>query len=571
MPGKKAGSHRRPTASPRGIVVFCDGTGNDLFRTSFPSNVRLLHRHIADEDKTILYFRGVGVSEYDGSLNKYVDGIGGFSVGYSIKSIYSSIVHNYQPGAEIFLFGYSRGAYIIRSLSSLIRKFGILRRRFHSGKEINRVYSKYKAFNKEENRHVYEQLKGFQVNKKIKPSVSPKIDAKKYHQVPSIKFIGIFDTVSGLSEEEDIVHDISLNEKFHSAYCHLMASNLTASYPNETFSNKILPPRLRKKVCENRLPSLQSNKTEIACPGDHACVGGGWDEKPETTICLSNSTLKLMAVCAKKAGLRFFPELQDRYPTYNNENWHQGLRSLLNPVDMYRFSLTEWSIYQVLDIFKERASRLRGSAKVFLYRIAQEIKASTLKGKNQTDNKERISKIKSTRLTQKGKHMPAGFELELVEVVKQNIVQKGKPRRSSTLRRANSAISTRVTRPASSNRCNSAEPVVGDSERVSREPSVTVDKKNGQIVIMEEKEDVEKKLGFSHDEHQRFTKSERGFLRKVLGIIDTARARRGEASSPGLFPPSNPELLFKVHKNVEAELDKDKSLFAEWRQAANTW
>jgi uncharacterized protein (DUF2235 family) len=37
-------------------------------------------------------------------------------------------MHNYAPGDQLYLFGFSRGAYTVRSLAGLIRNSGILRR-----------------------------------------------------------------------------------------------------------------------------------------------------------------------------------------------------------------------------------------------------------------------------------------------------------------------------------------------------------------------------------------------------------------------------------------------------------
>ena len=41
---------------------------------------------------------------------------------------YRYIVHNYSPGDELYLFGFSRGAYTIRSLCGLINNYGIIKR-----------------------------------------------------------------------------------------------------------------------------------------------------------------------------------------------------------------------------------------------------------------------------------------------------------------------------------------------------------------------------------------------------------------------------------------------------------
>ncbi|CAH9019611.1 hypothetical protein NURINAE_01648 [Candidatus Nitrosacidococcus sp. I8] len=52
----------------------------------------------------------------------------GFGISDHIKDGYRFIVSNYHPGDEIFVFGFSRGAYSARSLVGLINKMGILKR-----------------------------------------------------------------------------------------------------------------------------------------------------------------------------------------------------------------------------------------------------------------------------------------------------------------------------------------------------------------------------------------------------------------------------------------------------------
>jgi uncharacterized protein (DUF2235 family) len=40
---------------------------------------------------------------------------------------YEWLVENYNDGDEIFIFGFSRGAYTARALAGLVTKFGILK------------------------------------------------------------------------------------------------------------------------------------------------------------------------------------------------------------------------------------------------------------------------------------------------------------------------------------------------------------------------------------------------------------------------------------------------------------
>src|SRR5207245_7741604 len=95
------------------------------------SNVVKLARAVLPQDpngipQIILYHKGVG--ERAGLWDHLTGGAFGVGISANIEDIYLFLVNNYQPGDELFLFGFSRGAYTVRSLAGLIRKCGILRR-----------------------------------------------------------------------------------------------------------------------------------------------------------------------------------------------------------------------------------------------------------------------------------------------------------------------------------------------------------------------------------------------------------------------------------------------------------
>ena len=53
-------------------------------------------------------------------------GLFGVGLAENVKQTYGFVVDNYQPGDELFLFGFSRGAHTVRSLSGLIGLLGLL-------------------------------------------------------------------------------------------------------------------------------------------------------------------------------------------------------------------------------------------------------------------------------------------------------------------------------------------------------------------------------------------------------------------------------------------------------------
>ncbi len=67
------------------------------------------------------------LGEQGGLWDKITGGAFGMGISANIRELYLFLVQNYHPRDQIFLFGYSRGAYTVRSVGGLIRNCGILR------------------------------------------------------------------------------------------------------------------------------------------------------------------------------------------------------------------------------------------------------------------------------------------------------------------------------------------------------------------------------------------------------------------------------------------------------------
>lgn len=104
----------------RNLLVCCDGTWNDAENTkeSDRSNVwRFLEIAAPVRGETSRYFRGVGTGDLKDRLK---GGIWGFGIGRSICDAYGWLAKQYQTGDRIFLVGFSRGAFTVRSLAGMI-------------------------------------------------------------------------------------------------------------------------------------------------------------------------------------------------------------------------------------------------------------------------------------------------------------------------------------------------------------------------------------------------------------------------------------------------------------------
>ena len=73
---------------------------------------------------------------------KLTGGMFGKGLDKNIRDAYRFIVHNYDLGDELFLFGFSRGAFTVCSLAGLINNVGILKREY--AKKINEAFKSYR-------------------------------------------------------------------------------------------------------------------------------------------------------------------------------------------------------------------------------------------------------------------------------------------------------------------------------------------------------------------------------------------------------------------------------------------
>lgn len=109
---------------PKKIVVFADGTGN-AFSTQ-ESNVWRLYSALDQSypDQIAHYIKGVGTSGFKPFA--LLDGATGIGVPSNVRKLYRFISWNWEPGDEIYMFGFSRGAFTIRTLTGLMHSEGLI-------------------------------------------------------------------------------------------------------------------------------------------------------------------------------------------------------------------------------------------------------------------------------------------------------------------------------------------------------------------------------------------------------------------------------------------------------------
>ncbi|MEM7044463.1 MAG: DUF2235 domain-containing protein [Pseudomonadota bacterium] len=117
---------------PKNIIICCDGTGNEIKENQ--SNVLLFFRTLEKNSaQTTFYDPGVGTisdSSAWARLKSQAKGIFGLATGYgldaNILDAYRFLIRNYEDGDNIYLFGFSRGAYTVRVLAGFLNMIGLL-------------------------------------------------------------------------------------------------------------------------------------------------------------------------------------------------------------------------------------------------------------------------------------------------------------------------------------------------------------------------------------------------------------------------------------------------------------
>src|SRR5262249_6653783 len=117
----------------KNIVVCCDGTANE-FKKDRTNVVKLFYTLEKDPAVQACYYHpGVGTMAPPGVLTRAkakLAEIAGLAFGYGLNAdiadIYIFICRHFEPGDRLYLFGFSRGAYTVRAVTSLLYMYGLI-------------------------------------------------------------------------------------------------------------------------------------------------------------------------------------------------------------------------------------------------------------------------------------------------------------------------------------------------------------------------------------------------------------------------------------------------------------
>jgi uncharacterized protein (DUF2235 family) len=285
-------------------IVFCaDGTWD---APGSNTNVYLIYKALTvSADQVTYYDDGVGADAT--GFAHLLDGAFGQGLFQKIQDGYTTIAQVFEPGDQIYLFGFSRGAYTARSLAGMIANCGLPSGSFTD----NCVTQAFAAYRDPANR----------------ASILAGLGACGLSNAP-IQMIGVWDTVGslgipaifgGVDESQYGFLDTSLHPDVESAYQALAIDESRAQFPATLWTSS---------------PAPGQTLVQVWFSGCHGDVGGGTPQggPVDNGTRLCDITLGWMISNAQAQGLVFNPAAIAPYASFNARCALDALNETWNPV-----------------------------------------------------------------------------------------------------------------------------------------------------------------------------------------------------------------------------------------------
>lgn len=282
------------------LIICCDGTWQTLHQGE-PTNVARLAAGFAGRDaggavQLVYYDRGVGAAFQSGAgplrISSWFERLAGGAFGAGLEAkifaAYRFLALNHAPGDRISMFGFSRGAYLVRSLCGLIHASGLVRR-----DALDRLDDAWALYR----------------DSSVKPGDAAARDFRKRHaRKVHVTLLGCFDTVAARGAP-DLIPASPLDRWLNRAH----------RFHDHRVNTAVRRARHACAVDEDRplfaLTPMAADEEaddgqvcEVWFPGFHGGVGGG----DAATRGLADLALSWMAGEARSAGLGLDQRLERR-------------------------------------------------------------------------------------------------------------------------------------------------------------------------------------------------------------------------------------------------------------------
>ena len=271
---------------PQIHVIILDGTMSTLepgHETNAGQTYRLLQE--MNGELTLYYEAGVQWHTWRSSA----DVLMGRGLNRQIRRAYGFLASRYRPGDRIFLMGYSRGAFAVRSLAGVIDRVGLIRANCATERNVRQIYRLYE---------------------KNPDGEAAKAFAREYcHDHVEIEMIGVWDTVKALGLRLPVLW--RLTEEQHAFHNHHLGQSVKHGFHalalDET--REVFEPVLWE--CPDDWQGQRAEQMWFR--GAHGDIGGQLGGF-EAARPLANVPLVWMLECAETCGLPLPPDWQSRFP-----------------------------------------------------------------------------------------------------------------------------------------------------------------------------------------------------------------------------------------------------------------
>jgi uncharacterized protein (DUF2235 family) len=313
------------------LVVCCDGTW-DVPDQPTPTNVTKVALAIAPEDRSgreqrTYYHPGVGTNRFE----RIRGGVFGLGLSGNVRDAYRFLVQNFNPGDEIFFFGFSRGAFTARSTAGFVRNSGILRRE-HADR-LDEAWRLYRS-----------------TSSATRPrSTEAKLFRRSYSHETRIRFIGVWDTVGALGIPLNGLRFVNVFNRRWQFHDTSLSTSVDAAFHAVAIDEKREPFRPTLWMPQKDAPHHQQIE-QVWFSGVHGDVGGG---QPDHR--LSDIPLLWMMDRAHQCGLNFDSEavtdIDSRLGAMPNEDGTRSAQSYLDPDPLGPLQESRVGWYRLLPSF----------------------------------------------------------------------------------------------------------------------------------------------------------------------------------------------------------------------------
>jgi hypothetical protein len=300
------------------IVLLSDGTGNSaakLFKTNVWRLYQSLDLSAQCGDGAIqiaCYNDGVGTSAFKPLA--LLGGMFGYGLKRNVLHLYDFLCQTWEPGDEIFVFGFSRGAFTARILVGLIAHEGVL-----AGQDsVTRTYAIRDIYRRFRLKRYTVDTVPWLVNV-LRPVWSGLVRLRRrlsgqrnLSQLPltpvdTIRFLGVWDTVAAYGSPiaeltrgiDKFVFPLSMPDRVLNPKVAAARHALALDDERDTF---------HPLIWDERDPEIAIRLKQVWFSGMHADVGGGYPDDA-----LSFQPLAWMMSEAEKEGLQFVPHARQRF------------------------------------------------------------------------------------------------------------------------------------------------------------------------------------------------------------------------------------------------------------------